>query len=66
MPWRIDLISYDGPVLSNASGGTDGPSVPARFRDDQLATMEARYDGSNAGPASRTSFQQWDSGAAPR
>nr|WP_237547535.1 endoglucanase [Streptomyces sp. SID5476] len=52
--------------MSNASGGTDGPSVPARFRDDQLATMEARYDGSNAGPASRTSFQQWDSGAAPR
>ncbi|QJS99217.1 cellulase family glycosylhydrolase [Streptomyces asoensis] len=61
VPWRIDVITYDAPVLSSASGSTDGLSIPTRFRGDMLATMEARYDdGSNAGPASWTSYQQWD------
>ncbi|WDF35690.1 cellulase family glycosylhydrolase [Streptomyces sp. T12] len=62
VPWRIDVITYDAPVLSNASGSTSGLTVATRFRGDMLATMEARYDdGSNAGPASWTSYQQWDS-----
>ncbi|WP_449352830.1 cellulase family glycosylhydrolase [Streptomyces shaanxiensis] len=62
VPWRIDVITYDSPVLSSASGSTAGLTVPTRFRGDQLATMEARYDdGSNAGPANWTSYQQWDS-----
>ncbi|MET8977069.1 cellulase family glycosylhydrolase [Streptomyces sp. NPDC004539] len=62
VPWRIDVVSYDTPVLSNASGNASGLSVPTQFRGDQLATMEARYDdGSNAGPANWTSYQQWDS-----
>ncbi|UUU19863.1 cellulase family glycosylhydrolase [Streptomyces sp. DSM 40750] len=61
VPWRIDVITYDRPVLSNASGNTGGLTIPTQFRGDMLATMEARYDdGSNAGPASWTSFQQWD------
>ncbi|MFF5360000.1 cellulase family glycosylhydrolase [Streptomyces scabiei] len=61
VPWRIDVVTYDTPVLSSASGGTGGLSVPTRFRGDRLATMEARYDdGGNAGPASWTPFQQWD------
>ncbi|BBC31155.1 Cellulase [Streptomyces graminofaciens] len=61
VPWRIDVITYDKPVLSNASGSTGGLSIPTQFRGDMLATMEARYDdGSNAGPASWTSYQQWD------
>ncbi|MFI5673417.1 cellulase family glycosylhydrolase [Streptomyces cellulosae] len=61
VPWRIDVISYDNPVLSDAAGNTNGLTVPTRFRGDMLATMEARYDdGSNAGPASWTSYQQWD------
>ena len=55
------MITYDRPIPSNASGSTSGLSVPTRFRGDMLATMEAKYDdGSNAGPASRTSYQQWD------
>ncbi|GAA3829251.1 cellulase family glycosylhydrolase [Streptomyces phyllanthi] len=59
--WRIDVISYDRPVLSNALGSTSGLTIPTQFRGDMLATMEARYDdGSNAGPASWTSYQQWD------
>ncbi|MFI1733244.1 cellulase family glycosylhydrolase [Streptomyces acidicola] len=62
VPWRIDMISYDTPVLSNASGTTSGGmTIPTRFRGDMLATMEARYDdGSNAGPANWTPYQQWD------
>ncbi|WP_434090903.1 cellulase family glycosylhydrolase [Streptomyces asoensis] len=61
VPWRIDVISYDVPILSDASGDTAGLTVPTQFRGDRLATMEARYDdGSNAGPASWTPYQQWD------
>ncbi|MDX3695829.1 cellulase family glycosylhydrolase [Streptomyces europaeiscabiei] len=61
VPWRIDVITYDRPLLSNASGGAGGLTVPTRFRGDMLATMEATYDdGSNAGPANWTSYQQWD------
>ncbi|WP_051858616.1 cellulase family glycosylhydrolase [Streptomyces cellulosae] len=61
VPWRIDVISYDSPVLSDAAGNTGGLTVPTRFRGDMPATMEARYDdGSNAGPASWTPYQQWD------
>ncbi|MFF4016116.1 cellulase family glycosylhydrolase [Streptomyces sp. NPDC001843] len=62
VPWRIDVITYDPPELSNASGNTDGMAIPTRFRGDRLATMEATYDdgGGNAGPASWTPYQQWD------
>ncbi|MBZ3901204.1 MULTISPECIES: cellulase family glycosylhydrolase [Streptomyces] len=61
VPWRIDVITHDSPVLSSASGTSGGLTVPTRFRGDMLATMEARYDdGGNAGPASWTSYQQWD------
>ncbi|MEV4865119.1 cellulase family glycosylhydrolase [Streptomyces ossamyceticus] len=61
VPWRIDVISHERPVLSGASGNTGGLSVPTQFRGDMLATMEAKYDdGGNAGPADWTSYQQWD------
>ncbi|WP_342787040.1 endoglucanase [Streptomyces tailanensis] len=57
----MDVITYDTPVLSNASGSTSGLAIPTQFRGDQLATMEAKYDdGGNAGPADWTSYQQWD------
>ncbi|GAQ57420.1 cellulase family glycosylhydrolase [Streptomyces acidiscabies] len=62
VPWRIDIVTYDTPVLNNSSGNTSGLSIPTQFRGDQLATMEARYDdGTNAGPANWTPYQQWDS-----
>lgn len=61
VPWRIDVITYDPPVLSNATGSTGSYAIPTRFRGDMLATMEARYhDGSNAGRADWTPYQQWD------
>ncbi|MFE7278054.1 cellulase family glycosylhydrolase [Streptomyces sp. NPDC057623] len=61
VPWRIKVITYDVPVLSNASGDTGGLTIPTRFRGDLLATMAAKYDdGSNAGPADWAGYQQWD------
>ncbi|MFF3849827.1 cellulase family glycosylhydrolase [Streptomyces sp. NPDC002328] len=61
VPWRIDVITADTPVLSNTTGNTNAFAIPTQFRGDMLATMEARYDdGSNAGPASWTPFQEWD------
>ncbi|WP_433532301.1 cellulase family glycosylhydrolase [Micromonospora sp. CA-263727] len=66
VPWRIDVITYDVPVLSNATGSTGSFAVPTQFRGDQLATMEARYaDGSNAGPHDWTSFKEFDVTFAP-
>ena len=32
VPWRIDVITYDTPVLSDASGSTSGLTIPTRFR----------------------------------
>lgn len=67
--WRIDVITYDTRLLSDATGTTDSCdadpwghcfAIPTNFRGDVLSTMEARYDdGSNAGPASWTAFQQY-------
>ncbi|MEU8263011.1 cellulase family glycosylhydrolase [Micromonospora sp. NPDC048999] len=66
VPWRISIISYDPPVLSNATGSTGSFNVPTQFRGDQLATMEAKYaDGSNAGPQNWTSFKEFDVTFAP-
>nr|WP_308289578.1 cellulase family glycosylhydrolase [Streptomyces muensis] len=61
VPWRINVRTFDTPVLSSASGDTTGLTIPTRFRGDMLATMAAKYDdGSNAGPADWADFQQWD------
>jgi endoglucanase len=66
VPWRINVITYDPPVLSNATGSTGSFAIPTQFRGDQLATMEARYaDGSNAGPHNWTSFKEFDVAFAP-
>ena len=69
VPWRIDVISNDTPVLSDTTASTSGCDasgwgrcvlVPTDFRGDMLSTAEARYDdGSNAGPANWTSYQQY-------
>jgi aryl-phospho-beta-D-glucosidase BglC (GH1 family) len=59
VPWRIHFITYDTPVMSNATGTTSAFAIPTQFRGDKIATMEAKYaDGTNAGPASWTSFQE--------
>ncbi len=66
VPWRINLITYDVPVLQNATGTTAAFAIPTAFRGDLLATMEAKYDdGSNAGPHNWTSFKEFDRTFAP-
>ncbi|MFB6397409.1 cellulase family glycosylhydrolase [Polymorphospora lycopeni] len=66
VPWRINLVTYDRPVLANATGTTGSFTIPTTFRGDQLATMEATYaDGSNAGPHNWTPFKEFDHTFAP-
>ncbi|MCE6998666.1 cellulase family glycosylhydrolase [Saccharothrix sp. S26] len=66
VPWRINLVTYDTPVLQNATGTTSAFAIPTQFRGDQLATMEAKYaDGSNAGPHNWTSYKEFDVTFAP-
>jgi endoglucanase len=66
VPWRINIVTYDPPILQNATGTTTSFAIPTQFRGDQLATMEARYaDGSNAGPHNWTSFKEFDVTFAP-
>ncbi|MER5753282.1 cellulase family glycosylhydrolase [Streptomyces sp. NPDC002088] len=66
VPWEIKVITYDTPVLSDATGTTGSFALPAQFRGDMLATMEAKYaDGSNAGPANWTSYQQFGTAFSP-
>ncbi|HUQ61975.1 cellulase family glycosylhydrolase [Lentzea sp.] len=66
VPWRINIITYDPPVLSAATGTTSSFAIPTNFRGDLLATMEAKYaDGSNAGPHNWTSFKEFDRAFTP-
>ncbi|GGN07510.1 hypothetical protein GCM10011609_53770 [Lentzea pudingi] len=66
VPWRVNLITHDTPVLSAATGTTASFSIPTTFRGDLLATMEAKYaDGSNAGPHNWTSYKEFDKAFAP-
>jgi endoglucanase len=66
VPWRINIVTYDTPIVQNASGTTSSFAVPTTFRGDQLATMEAKYaDGTNAGPHNWTSFKEFDVTFAP-
>ncbi|WP_055529789.1 cellulase family glycosylhydrolase [Streptomyces graminilatus] len=66
VPWKIHVTTYDRPVLSNASGNTNGVTVPTQFRGDLLATMQATYaDGSNAGPTGWTPYQEFNEAFSP-
>ncbi|MFC8799581.1 cellulase family glycosylhydrolase [Promicromonospora sp. NPDC057138] len=61
VPWTLRIINQATSVLRAASGTTASFKIPTSFNGDQLATMEATYaDGSNAGPASWTSYKQFD------
>lgn len=66
VPWHINVITNDTPVVSDATGTTASFAIPTRFNGDVLATMEAKYaDGSGAGPASWTSYQEFTTAFAP-
>jgi len=66
VPWQLNVITNDTPVLAGTTGTTAAFAIPTQFRGDVLATMKAKYaDGSNAGPANWTSFQQFSATFAP-
>jgi endoglucanase len=66
VPWQINVISYDTPTQSAASGTGTSLDIPTQFHGDQLATMEGTYaDGSNAGSASWTPFQEFGTAFEP-
>jgi endoglucanase len=66
VPWQVDVLTYDPPVLADATGTTGAFAIPTQFRGDLLATMEAKYDdGSNAGPADWTSYKQFNDAFSP-
>jgi aryl-phospho-beta-D-glucosidase BglC (GH1 family) len=66
LPWQVDVVSYDTPVLSNATGTAEKFTVPTKYQGDLLATMEATYaDGSNAGQTSWTPYQEFNMAFSP-
>lgn len=66
IPWKIYVISYDTPVLSNATGTTESLTIPTQFNGDRLATMEAKYaDGTNAAPHDWTSYKEYGRSYSP-
>jgi len=66
VPWQIHVISNETPVLAAATGTTSAFAIPTQFNGDVLATMEAKYDdGTDAGPASWTSYQEFTTAFAP-
>ncbi|MDG9711294.1 cellulase family glycosylhydrolase [Streptomyces sp. DH10] len=66
LPWTIDVVTYDTPELSNATGTAEKFTIPTKYQGDLLATMEATYaDGTNAGPTDWTPFQEFNKAFRP-
>lgn len=67
VPWTINVITYGPVTQANATGDTTtGLVIPTQFNGDVLAEMEATYaDGTGAGPASWTTYQEFGVSFAP-
>jgi endoglucanase len=66
VPWRLDVVSHDTPVVSAATGTTAAYAVPTVFNGDRLATLTATYaDGDNAGPHNWTPYKEFDRAFVP-
>jgi aryl-phospho-beta-D-glucosidase BglC (GH1 family) len=66
VPWDVNVITYDTPVLEDADGTTESLVIPATFNGDRVATMEAIYaDGTNAGPEDWTPYKQFGYAFSP-
>ncbi len=64
--WKFNVVLYQTPKLSNATGTTASFSIPTAFNGDQLATMEAVYaTGGNAGPQNWTSYKEFETAFSP-
>jgi hypothetical protein len=65
VPWALNVIAYDTPVLTDATG-TGSLVIPTAFNGDKLATMEAVYaDGTIAGPFSWTRYKPFNNAFVP-
>ncbi|AUG81801.1 cellulase [Kitasatospora sp. MMS16-BH015] len=61
VPWKLFVRSYAQAALSDATGTTDGLTLPTRFNGDLVANVQSTYtDGTAAGPASWTTYQSFD------
>ncbi|MFC5661683.1 cellulase family glycosylhydrolase [Kitasatospora misakiensis] len=66
LPWSIDVVSNDTPVVSDAVGTNEAFTVPTQYRGNDLATMHSTYaDGTNAGPTSWTPYQEFNQAFSP-
>ncbi|MGW3566900.1 cellulase family glycosylhydrolase [Streptomyces sp. NPDC000941] len=66
LPWQIDVVTHDTPVLTDATGTTSSFTIPTQYQGDVLATMHATYaDGSNAGQTSWTPYQEFNKAFSP-
>jgi endoglucanase len=60
MPWQIHVITYDKPVLSDATGTTESFAIPTEFTGDRVSTMESVYtDGTPTEPGSWNAFKEY-------
>ncbi|WP_030555109.1 cellulase family glycosylhydrolase [Streptomyces exfoliatus] len=66
LPWNIDVVTNDAPVLSNTTGTSTAFAVPTQYRGNNLATMHSTYaDGTNAGPTDWTPYQEFRRAFSP-
>ncbi|MEV0531065.1 cellulase family glycosylhydrolase [Kitasatospora sp. NPDC050463] len=66
LPWQIDIVTQDTPVLTNATGTNESFTVPTQYRGDDLAAMHSTYaDGTNAGPLSWNPYQEFNVAFSP-
>ena len=64
--WTIYINHYKLLELSSATGTIEGLSIPVKFNDTRISTMEAFYkDGSIAAPQNWTSFKEFAYTFAP-
>lgn len=66
LPWQIDIVTQDTPVLTDATGTNASFTVPTQYRGDDLATMHSTYaDGTNAGPLDWNPYQEFNKAFSP-
>jgi aryl-phospho-beta-D-glucosidase BglC (GH1 family) len=66
LPWQIEVVTYDEAVMSDATGKTDGFTIPTQYKGDVLSAMEARYgDGGYAGTKNWTPYQEFNESFSP-
>ena len=65
--WHVYVRYFDRPTVSSAVGNNAvALPIPVAFNGDLLATMEAKYtNGTDAGPANWTPFQQFNYAFTP-